>query len=91
MVTVDEICALTSRKFVVQRSKNLWKTKIALVILPLFCFREYTMKKLNFWTFLPLKNTLVATFNEVRAPTSRKNVAEQGILMPNSLETNQYF
>ena len=49
------------------------------------------MKKLNLCTFLPLKNTLVATFNEVRAPTSRKNVAEQGILMPNSLETNQYF
>ena len=29
------------------------------------------------------KKTLVATFNEARAPTSRKYVAEQGIIMPN--------
>ena len=49
------------------------------------------MKKLNLWTFLPLKNTLLATFNGVRAPTSRKYVAEPDILMPNLSETNQYF
>ena len=33
--------------------------------------------------FLPLRDPLVATFNETRAPTSRKYVAEQGIVMPN--------
>ena len=33
--------------------------------------------------FLPLRDPLVVTFNETRSPTSRKNVAEQGIAMPN--------
>ena len=42
MATFNEISALTSRKYVVQRSKNLWEAKIALVILPRFCYREYT-------------------------------------------------
>ena len=30
-----------------------------------------------------MKQALVATFNESRAPTSRNNVAEKGIVMPN--------
>ena len=30
-----------------------------------------------------MKQALVATFNETRAPTCGKYVAEQGILMPN--------
>ena len=34
---------------------------------------------------------LVAIFNEKLAPTSRKYVAEQGILMTNLLETLQFF
>ena len=29
-----------------------------------------------------MKQALVATFNETRAPTSRKYVAEQGIVIP---------
>ena len=160
MVTVNEMCALTSRKFVVQRSKNLWKTKIALVILPRFCFREYTfyyklllfiqikfldffnfkkhfggyfqwnactyfqkicgwisytnvkfirdkliflfallhfcfgkkaLKMLNFQTFLPLKEPLVATFCETCALTSRKCAFEPGISIPNLLEKLQFF
>ena len=33
----------------------------------------------------------MATFSETRAPTSRKNVAEQGILMPNWSRTCQSF
>ena len=33
--------------------------------------------------FLPLIDPLVATFNERRAPTSRKHVSEQGIEMSN--------
>ena len=43
VATVNEICALTSRKYIVERSKNLWKTKIVLLILPRFFFREYTV------------------------------------------------
>ena len=41
--------------------------------------------------FLPLKDSLVVTFNETCAPTSRKNVAEQGILVPNWSRTFQSF
>ena len=33
--------------------------------------------------FLPLTDPLAATFNETRAPTSRKNIAKQDIMMPN--------
>ena len=41
--------------------------------------------------FLPLRDPLVATFNETRAPTSRKYVAEQGIVMPNWLKYVKRF
>ena len=45
---------------------------------------EKQPKNLNFQSFfLPLNDPLMATFNETRAPTSRKYVAEVGILMPN--------
>ena len=37
--------------------------------------------------FLPLREPLVATFNETRAPTSRKYVAEQVIIMSNWSKT----
>ena len=40
---------------------------------------------------MPLIDPLVATFNEGRAPTSRKYVAEQGIAMPNWSKTFQNF
>ena len=33
----------------------------------------------------------MGTFNERRAPNSRKDVAEQGIVMPNSSKTCQTF
>ena len=41
--------------------------------------------------FLPLREPLVATFNETRAPTSRKHVANQGIVIPNWSKTFQRF
>ena len=45
---------------------------------------EKLRKNLNFQSFfLLLIDPLVASFNEMRAPTSKENVAEQGILMPN--------
>ena len=44
---------------------------------------EKQPKNLNFLEFfLPLRDPLVATFNETRVPTSIKHVAEQGIVMP---------
>ena len=41
--------------------------------------------------FLPLTGPLVATFNETRAPTSRKYVAEQGLPSPYLSKTFQTF
>ena len=38
-----------------------------------------------------MKQALVTTFNETGAPTSRKYVAEQGIVMANSSKTFQTF
>ena len=44
---------------------------------------EKQPKKVNFQKCLPLRDPLVATFNETCAPTSRKYVAGQSIVMPN--------
>ena len=38
---------------------------------------------------LPLTDSLMATFSETRAPSSRKYTAEQGVLIPNLSETLQ--
>ena len=44
---------------------------------------EKRLKNLIFHSFFPLEDALVATFNETRAPTSRKYVAEQGVVKRN--------
>ena len=44
-----------------------------------------------FRVFLPLVDPFVATFNERRAPTSRKYVAKQGIVIPNWSKIIQLF
>ena len=36
----------------------------------------------NFWIYLPLKETLVATFNKVCTLTSKKQIAEQCMNVP---------
>ena len=41
----------------------------------------------NFRDFLPLRDPLVVTSNETCAPTSRKYVAGQGIVMPQLSKT----
>ena len=41
--------------------------------------------------FLTLIDPLVVTFNETRAPTSREDVAKQGIMMPNWSKVIQTF
>ena len=48
---------------------------------------EEQPEKLNFQSFLHLRNPLVASFNETHALTSRKNAAEKGIIIPNLSET----
>ena len=54
-----------------------------LVALLRFFFTKATYKSKFSPFFLPLINPLVVTFNKRCAPTSRKYVAEQGILRPN--------
>ena len=41
--------------------------------------------------FLTLIDPSVVTFNETRAPTSREDVAKQGIMMPNWSKVIQTF
>ena len=63
-------------------AKFIRSKSIISIALLRFCFRikpEY----LNFYSILSLKDHLVASFNERHGPSSRKNVAEQGMIMPN--------
>ena len=41
--------------------------------------------------FLPLRDPLVATFNETRAPTSRKYVAEDTKINPEQFKPDELF
>ena len=56
-----------------------------------FCFRKTNYKSNSSESFLPLIDPLLATFNERRAPTSRKYVTEQGIVMPNWWKITETF
>ena len=59
--------------------ENISKFLVTLVRFAL----EATLKIEISGVFLPLKDTLLTTFNETRAPTSRKYVTERGIVMQN--------
>ena len=52
-----------------------------------FCFRITASKIKNVQVFLPLKESLVATFSEAYALTCRINVAEKDIAIPNLSQT----
>ena len=94
MATFSEMCALTSKQNV---------SETGMIILNLseklqFFWSHFSVfalekqpEKLNIQSFLPLKETLVATFNETRAPTSRKYVAGQGKVMSNRSKTFRTF
>ena len=51
----------------------------------------FVLEKYPKRVFLPLKEGLVATSSEKRAPTFRKYVAEQDIVMPNLFQSLQFF
>ena len=53
-----------------------------LVALLRFSFGK-AIQKSKFFSFLPRTDPLVSTFSETCAPTSKKYVSEQGIVMPN--------
>ena len=88
MATFNKTRAPTSTKYVAQQdimmpnwSKIIQNFRSHSSIL---LYIETLRKNLNFQSFfLPLIDPLVATFHEMRAPTSKKNVAEQGIVTPN--------
>ena len=52
---------------------------------------ENNLKLYIFRVFKTLRDSLLATFNETRAPTSRKYVAEQGIVKPIISEKLQFY
>ena len=86
MATFNEMLASTSRKYVAEQGiLMLNSSKIFQIFRPHFSVfaLEKLAKNLNFQSFLPLIVHLVATFNVTRAPTSRKCVTGEGILMTN--------
>ena len=94
VATVNETRAPTSRKYVSEQaivipnwSKTFQTFWLQSSVFPL----EKQPKNLNFQSFLPLIDPLVATFSETCAPTSRKYVAEKGLMMPNLWQTRQSF
>ena len=94
MASFNETRTPTSRKYVVKQSLTTpnW-AKIFQTSLPhssVFALQKQP-EKLNFHIFLFLNDPLVATFNETCAPTSRKYVAEQGIVMVNLSKTFRSF
>ena len=79
MAAFNKRRAPTSRKYICE----IINVSDFLVALLRFGFRKQP-KSLNFNSFfLALIDPLLATFNETRAPTSRKYVSEQGIVMLN--------
>ena len=67
---------------------NLWQTLQSLWShSSVFALEKYP-KNLNFQSFFTsLQEALVANFNKKRALTSRKYIAEHGVIMPNLWQT----
>ena len=78
--------APTSRKYVVEQGSppsNLSKTFQTFWSHTSILLLEKQPEKLNFQSFLPVRNPLVASFHETRTPVSRKYVFEQRLPTPN--------
>ena len=92
--TFNETRAPTSRKYVAEQGivmpnwskifQNFWSHSSVFAL-------EKQPQSLLFRVLLPLRDPLVATFNEMHAPTSRKYVAEEGIVITNWSNTFQTF
>ena len=87
MATSNERRAPTSGKYVPEQGIVITNgSKIIQIFRPhtsVFALQKRPKNPILQSFFLSLIDPLVATFNERRAPTSRKHVAEQGIVMPN--------
>ena len=81
MAKFSETCGITCRKFVSEKERSTSKFDRNTSV---FFFRNriIALKMLNFQGVLPQKETLGATFNETRALSSVKYVAQQGINVP---------
>ena len=93
--TFNKMRAPTSKNYVAEQGiviPNWSKTLQAFLWHSSIFALEKQPKNLNYSEFLlPLRDPLVATFHETRSPTSRKCVAEQGIVVPNWSKTFQTF
>ena len=90
MGTFNEARAPTSRKHAAEKVIVMpnWTKSFETSWLHCSVFvLKMQLKNLKNQSFLPLGDSLVATFNELRASSSRKDVAEQGIVMPNWSKT----
>ena len=87
VATFNKTHAPTSKKYIAQQDIMMpnWSKIIQNFRShsSIFLYIEKLRKNLNFQSFFPLIDSLVTTFNEMCAPTSKKNVAEQGTVMPN--------
>ena len=85
MATFNKMRAPICRKYVAEQGivmsnwsksfQTFWSHSSVLTL-------EKQAKKLNFQSFLPLRDSLVATCNETFAPKSRKYVSEQFVVKP---------
>ena len=86
MATFSETCAPTSKKCASQQGivmPNWSKTFQTFWSHSSVLYLEKQPKNLNFTVFLPLRDPLLSTFNQTRAPTSKNYVTEQSIVMTN--------
>ena len=83
----QKICSWTryGKTKLIKNNSNIWVAFLR------FCFTIITWKTKFSEFFLPLRNPLGASFNETRAPTSRRARAEQGIVMQNWSKIFQVF
>ena len=85
MATFNETRAPTSGKYVadpgIADAKLIKNISNCLVALLDFCFRKTTLKSKISEFLLPLGHTFEPTFSETHQPTSRRYVAEQGIVI----------
>ena len=94
MVTFNERCAPTSRKYVAQQgiamTDLLEKLKFLWLHTSVYAQQKQQLN-LNFRSFLKSKHPFVATFEETCALTSRKYVFEPGKSITNSAENFRIF
>ena len=93
VAALNEMCAPTSRKYVAEEGIVMpnWLKTFQTFRSHSSLFALESNLKSKFSELLPLIDPLLVTFSETCAPTSRKYVAEKGLMMPNLWQTRQSF